>query len=621
MSKSAKKRVTIEQAAKRAESRVRKLRADTEAAYLKSQLSYYTGADKGRRSRDWKSTPFSADAALIPELGTLVARSRIAIANTWIGKSAKRAHVRNMVGRGIEVVPVARDESENELADLNKLVAKLWADWAGTKEACHVQKRSTFWSIQRQTASEDFAAGTVFIMWSYRPNPDYVGLQLQFAEVEQLDNTKSSFNGNEVRGGVERDCDGAAIAFHFYDRNPNDYGSIYGLESKRVPASSVFTYINPDRISQTLGEPVLACVLRDIKDFSSYTEAMLYRARMEACIGFGIKKNTPTTAGPLTLPLRSGDSGTTASGMRTFDFVPGMVPELMPGEDLVPFIPQTPGSNFEPYTTRMLRAIGSAIGQSYGALTRHNDANYSAARQDMLEDEREIEPYQDALIDQLILPIYELFFRLACIEGRLPLSYDQFILDPKRYVEAEYIPPARPWIDPEKEVNAFEKALELRIITRKEIVAQRGYRLATILKQIADERDEAAEVDIEFPEDKAPAPMVGPDGQPIQQKDGGFPPGKAKDKPPKEDASDDKPLSVLAPNYRPLNDPVLNCARCKWFAGGNHCGAYNFMVTPGSVCDAFEAGPMQTATPHKPGNNPRPDGDKPIEDISARDNV
>jgi hypothetical protein len=55
---------------------------------------------------------------------------------------------------------------------------------------------------------------------------------------------------------------------------------------------------------------------------------------------------------------------------------------------------------------------------SLGALTRHNDANYSAARQDMLEDEREIGPQQDSLIDTVVMPDYELWFRFAAIEGR-----------------------------------------------------------------------------------------------------------------------------------------------------------------------------------------------------------
>src|SRR5439155_8472793 len=138
----------------------------------------------------------------------------------------------------------------------------------------------------------------------------------------------------------------------------------------------------------------------------------------------------------------------------------------------------------------------------------HNDGNYSAARQDMLEDEREIGPQQDALIDHFVMPVYELWYRFAVMEGRLPVNDAEFLADPDRFTEAEYVTPARPWIDPEKEANAYEKALQLRIITRKEIVAMRGGQFQNVLRQIAEEKKEGKSLNIAFPEDVAQAALL-----------------------------------------------------------------------------------------------------------------
>jgi capsid protein len=157
-------------------------------------------------------------------------------------------------------------------------------------------------------------------------------------------------------------------------------------------------YFDAERVLQTRGVPHMAPVLQDVRDFSAFKDATLWRARMEACIGFLIKKNLPTAGGGASPGLGRTPGRHRADGQRDAhaDMVPGMVPELMPGEDVDPFIPSSPGNQYDPFTTITLRGIGAGMGMSFGALTRHNDANYSAARQDMLEDEREIGPQQDA---------------------------------------------------------------------------------------------------------------------------------------------------------------------------------------------------------------------------------
>jgi uncharacterized coiled-coil protein SlyX len=253
------------------------------------------------------------------------------------------------------------------------------------------------------------------------------------------------------------------------------------------------------------------------------------------------------------------------------------------------------------------------MGMSFGALTRHNDANYSAARQDMLEDEREIGPQQDALIDHDIMPIYELWFRFAVIEGRIEgVDLEQFLAEPDRFTDAEYIAPARPWIDPEKEANAYEKALKLRIITRKEIVAMRGGRFQNLLAQIEQERAEAKTLGLAFPEDVDQAALLtkadkgGPVTDPTDADNGG--PGGGAAAPTDSnngDGSGDQQQGLAAagkkgrrvklaqadaPNYRAADDPVRSCSTCS-NAVGMYCKAYDFNFSSGFTCDAWTAAP------------------------------
>ncbi|HEY1190588.1 MAG TPA: phage portal protein, partial [Gemmata sp.] len=209
--------------------------------------------------------------------------------------------------------------------------------------------------------------------------------------------------------------------------------------------------------------------------------------------------------GPLMVPAATGDDRTTASGMTELDFVPGMVPHLAPGEEVEPFIPSSPGNQYEPFTKAKVRGIGAGVGLSYGQVARQSESNYSAARQDMLEDRKEFEPLQEWLAHKQVLPIYGLFVTLAVMEGRLDglaeFDADDFALNPERYQQVEYVAPAPPWIDPEKEINAYEKAIKLRVMDRTEVVATTsGRRLEDVWGNIESENADAAEKGIALPE-------------------------------------------------------------------------------------------------------------------------
>jgi hypothetical protein len=317
---------------------------------------------------------------------------------------------------------------------------------------------------------------------------------------------------------------------------------------------------------------------------------------MESCIGFAIKQNGGTLGtSPLAMQRQAGDTGATDSGMPTIDFTPGMVPHLQPGEDITPLMPTTPGNTYEPFSKMTLRGIGAGAGMSYGALTRQNEANYSAARQDMLEDEREIGPSQDSLVDHIVMPIYELWFRLAVLEGRLPdVNEEEFISDPDRFIDADYVFPARPWIDPEKEVNAYEKAINLRIKSRSEIIAQDGGSFKSMMKRIAQDRDEAKTEGITFPED-----------QPAPQKALPAPPPK------EPDQASLAAVSDVPPDYRPSAAPTKQCGSCVFYKSGN-CTAYNGVaVGDWMICDAYEPVPSKAVrVVMSPGI---PEGDKGID--------
>lgn len=605
------------------EFQLRRLMAKQALKEAKAMLATYAGADRGRRNKDWKASAASADQAIIPDSPVLNARTRQMVRDNSTAKSAVRAFVRNVVKCGIIPIPMARDAAGKLLTDLNKLMLKAFWEWANDANLCDLEGRQTFWQKQSLCESERVTVGGAMVIWSYDPRrlPNGqidkrwpIGLKLQSAEYEQLDRTILSYEGREVRGGVEVDEYGKALAYHLYKRNPNDYSGAWGLQSERVPASRVFHYFRQERVRQTIGVSELAPVLQDIRDLGRGKEASLWRMIMEACVGMIITRQTPTSgSGRLGLPGAPGDSNTTASGMRKMDFVPGMVPELLPGEGVEPYVPSSPGNGYAPFTKDIRRQVGAGIGISYGQLARQSEGNYSAARQDMLEDRNEFEPLQEMLAHGFVLPVWRLFVMLSVAEGRFEIP--DFEKAPMRAMAAEFVAPAQPWIDPLKEINALCKAVDYKLRTRESIIALQGERREDVWDGIAAEQKEAESLGIKLPENKETSPV--PQPKPGQL------PGKPKDNP-KADVGPEKPksgrsLAMLppeVPQYKAAVDPLISCTTCKYFdAEALECRAYDFPTQPTMHCYAWETVPLGEGGPVRRSEAPGvQDGERPMDD-------
>lgn len=493
-----------EQAARLAKARLDKSMADLQRQQVHKALAMLTahqGADRGRRNKDWRPQKGSADLAILPEADTLNARSRDMVRNSWMAKSIVKAFARNVVGTGITPIPTVKGPDGTMLKAVNRTLMRMFWEWAADFKWCDLEGRQTYWEKQSLTIKEWVTVGEHFIIWNYQRHAEKVGLRLQSFEPEQLDTTRSSYldpatgERREVRGGVEVDEYGAAVAYHFYRRNPNDYiGS--SPKSERIPAHRVFHFMEQERVLQVRGVTQLAPVLQQIRDTDRYDNAHLMRTLMEACIGVLIKKTVGTGNGPLALSPATGDNQTTSGGMREIDFTPGMAPELLPGEDVVPFTPSSPNSTYEAFIKAKQRAIGAGVGLSYGQVSRQSESNYSAARQDSLEDRKEFEPLQEWLANKQVIPIYALFVSFAVMEGRLDavedFDADAFADNPVKFGSVEYVAPAPPWIDPEKEINAYEKAIRLHVMDRTQVIAlTSGRRREDVWATISGEQQEA----------------------------------------------------------------------------------------------------------------------------------
>ena len=486
---------TLEKQLENAErhARIEKAKLATDAAKAKRQmlklrlaaLSTYKGAKRDRTNRDWRAPNVSADIAAIGDGETLRARARQLCRDDDYAASIIRAFKRNVVGTGI--TPSWSTDSD----EFNRDALKLWRRWSRDARYVDRERRRNFVQIQKWAIGEMVEVGEALIVIAFddMPRSNVPGLVLQCIEAEQLDNTIQHHEGNEVRGGVEVDEFGAAVAYHVYNRHPNDIAtrtnrwrrddiripgtfddrdigdkqrvSIVGAHSVRIPADRILHIYDPERARQTRGVTRFASSMARLRDLGTYDMAQLLAAKAEACMGLVIKKQLGTEDFDTGLS-RTTDDNKDSDNHDELSLQPIMSVHLEPGEDVTGFTPTRPGGQYDPFVTKQLRAVAAGVGLSFEQVARDfTGGTYSSQRQGMLEDRREYEPMQQLIIDRLCQPIVERFIAWSVLQAMLvPVEDTDAMTDSVNWQGQGW-----EWIDPQKQADGTDKMLSLGLTT------------------------------------------------------------------------------------------------------------------------------------------------------------
>ena len=460
-------------------------------------LSAHAAAQKNRLTHDWPTKSYSADGEIIADLATINARARQMRRDNGIIASLVGAFRRKVVGIGITPRSAARDpQTGAELGDFNDRIDRLWAPWARSAALCDTEKRHSFVELEGLVAEEIATVGEAIAILTYWPRKDSVGLRVQMVEPEMLDTSKmrNDKTGNAVRGGVEVNAFGAAVAYWIYTKEHplNEWNT----SSTRIPAWRVLHVMRTKRVRQTRGISLLAPVLIKARHLAMYDEYQLIAARLEACIGGVIERDASIGETDIGLTPLSGDTGETSANDDEVIFEPGMLPRLKPGEKINFNTPTKPGGEYDKFRVAQISDIAAGVGLDYATVARDfSKGNFSSQRQGLLEVWAETDPLQVLLTDLFCRPIREAFKRYAILEGRVAAAGFEDAETATAYLEDEWTGPPKPWIDPARQAAAAKIAIEQRFRTRREIINEQGGNVYDVLRQHSDEQRFAAELD------------------------------------------------------------------------------------------------------------------------------
>lgn len=432
-------------AAKRAESRLKKAKADLAAQMLARR---FEGAAGGRRNDGWRSAGTDANAENGPALALLRNRARDMRRNNPYAERAITGIADNVIGAGIVPRPKAKS------GRANKKLGVTWERW-GETTACDADGIENFYGLQHKIMETVAEAGECLIRRRRRFSSDGlpVPMQLQVIEPDFLDDSKTQRIGtNQIIQGIEFDALGRRVGYWLFDEHPGANTGMVSIQSRRVPADDVIHVFLPRRPGQARGYTWLAPVMQRLRQFDEMEDAVMEQAKIAACFAAFI---TP------------GDMGSGAKAPPLVDRVePGIIQQLAIGED-VKFATPPSFNGYSTYAWQAMHAVSVGLGVPYELLTGDLKAvNFSSGRMGWLNFARRVDVWQwRMVIPQLCERVWAWFVEAQALT-------DGGVMEE---AGAEWVPPRRDMVDPSKEVSVIKDRMRLGLLTPDDALREMGY--------------------------------------------------------------------------------------------------------------------------------------------------
>lgn len=461
----------------------------------------YTGASKSKRSMlAWKTGGADPDTDILFDLPTLRDRSRDLIRNAPLALGAINTLTTNVVGRGLKLqaridrvaLNIADEQAENWEAETEREF-NLWAE----SQECDVARTLNFGDIQELAFRQTLENGESFALLPRfkRGNFPYA-TKIQLIEADRVSNPQSKADTETMIAGIEKDTNGAPVRYHITKQHPGNMRTqnrkAYEWESfpafgQNTGMRNVIHLYKTLRPGQTRGVPYLAPVIESLKMLDRYTEAELMAAVVSGM--FTVFVETESGASDLSAFMPQAETNATATD-EDYKLGNGAIVGLAKGEKINTANPGRPNAGFDPFVKAILQHVGVALEIPYEVLIQHFSSSYSASRAALIEAWRFFKNRRAWLAQNFCQIIYENWLAEAVALGRV--NAPGFFRDPrirKAYTGTLWIGDAPGQIDPQKEVDAAEKRLELGITTLdEETVSLTGGDFERNYPRIAKER-------------------------------------------------------------------------------------------------------------------------------------
>lgn len=489
----------------------------------------YEGASYTNRDLAlWSPQLRSADADILNERNIATARARDVLRNDAYVQAGEQLHRDGVVGSffalnvrpnltmlGLKEDDVWETEFQEEVENKFTLWAESPENWPDASRA------NTLTGLVRLAVGVYLASGEVLATAEYlrasasRPFQTAV----QMIESERLENPFGALDTTgRMRGGVERDRNGAPINYFIRDSHASDL-NVDSWKWTSYPArmawgrQRVIHIFEQARIDQSRGVSGMVTALKEMRVTKKFRDIMLQNAVVNATFAASIEAEMPEQAYEA---IGSGDDDNLmkyaqdylgmvteyAGGSKSLTLDGVRIPHLLPGQKLQlrPAGSGSPlGTEFE---ASLLRYIAANLGVSYEELSRdYSQSNYSSMRAALIQTWKYMTARKVMVADRFATSVYRLWFEEAVNKGMIETMKGKpdFYLTPLHkdaYTRCDWLGAGRGQIDELKETQAAVLRMNNNIGTLEDEMGKQGKDWRAVLKQRAREKKMIEDLDL-----------------------------------------------------------------------------------------------------------------------------
>lgn len=467
---------------------------------------YVTPGSNKRSMLNWNPMGKTADDSIVPKLSEMRAGSRDFATNNPIAIAALERVKMNAVGKGLTLQSTLDWEylkmSEEDGIAWIKNTEREFLQWAKSKE-CDIARTSNFYQLQSQAIYNALLDGDCFAIFPYvkRKKQKY-DMRIKLITAESCDTPMNS-KDESIVAGIKKDDD-APESYFFqkekkglfvseYNDNPFVEIKAYSESGKKM----VHHIFIKKLLNQTRGIPFLAAVVEPLKQIKTLSDSELMSSIIASFLTVFLKKMSAGVEGfaasnlpGISDPSEHEDDGTTPEQVT---LGAGAIVSLKDGEEIDVVESKRPNAAFEAFYYSFVKQIGMSLNIPFEELTLHFQSSYSAARAAILKAWQFYMTQREWISCEFCQPVYEDWLEHAIYKGtvKAPGFFDDESIR-FAYTSAKWEGSSMGQIDPLKEINAIEKALNLLLTDRetesKKLNGGNGGRWTDILKRNVSEK-------------------------------------------------------------------------------------------------------------------------------------
>jgi lambda family phage portal protein len=498
----------------------------------------YDAADLyGQHMAAWTPALWSPDAETNIYRDRIVSRVRDMVRNDGWASGAVTRILDNTVGGNLR--PIAKPDYrflatvtgnkafDNEWAkEFARAIDANWRSWVHDPGLyCDAGRRLSFGQQMRVGFRHKLVDGDALAVMKWLPKRVGYGraryaTAVQLVDPDRLSNPQLRFDQQSMRGGVEIDGDGAAVAYHIRKAHQGDWwAAADSLTWERVPRETpwgrpvVVHDFDSDRSGQHRGGVgIFAPVLQRLKMLVKYDgvelDASIINAIFAAYVESPFDRELVGEAlsdNEALAPQINAYQGARSEFYNSNKIMLGdaRIPIMFPGEKINTVASTRPNNNFEAFESAVLRNVASGVGLAAHQITNnYADINYSAAKAALVEIWKTLSRRRQEFGDHFAQPIRISWLEEAFEVDDLPLpkGAPEFIEFRGAYARCRWLGPGMGWLDPVDERTGAVIGLDAGFDTLEDICAAQGLDWEENLEQRAYEVKKFKELGLPLPE-------------------------------------------------------------------------------------------------------------------------